>query len=436
MKDVIKTILYEWKARKLPYILDREINLFNHANATPPKIIVATGFRRVGKTYLFLHLIKELLKNKTKEEVVYINFEDERIPLKIEFLTLLLPTAKEIFNENAACMFLDEIQNIPSWSKWVRRIYDTENIRLFVSGSSSKMSSKEIPTELRGRFLEINVFPLSFREFLNFKNLRFDFKEALSIGEKRAEILKALNEYLQYGALPEIVLSQEDKKLEVALSYYQTVIRRDIIERHKIKNEEALKALLRLLLNSTSYSISKLYNNLKSLGYGIGKTTLQNYIAYIENSYFIFSVQIFSYKIKDQMQYPRKVYFIDNVFINAVSTKFSRDNGRLYENIVAVNLLKKFKNNIFYWKSMQKEEVDFIVKDGLKVKQLIQVCYDIEDMKTKEREVRALLKASKELKCNNLLIITDDKEGVEEKSWFGINRKIKYIPLWKWLLGQ
>src|SRR3989338_1949972 len=436
MKDVIKTILYEWKARKLPYMLDREIDLINYANVKPPKIIVATGFRRVGKTYLFLHLIKEMLKNKTKEEVVYINFEDERIPLKTEFLTLFLPTTKEIFNEKAVCLFLDEIQNIPNWSKWVRRVYDAENIRLFVSGSSSKMSSREIPTELRGRFLEIRVFPLSFKEFLNFKNLRLNFKEARYVMEKRAEILKALNEYLQYGALPEIVLSQEDKKGEIALSYYHTVIRRDIIERHKIKNEEALNVLLRLLLNSTSYSISKLYNNLKSLGYRIGKTTLQNYIAYIENSYFIFSVPIFSYKIKDQMQYPRKVYFIDNIFINTVSTKFSRNYGRLYENIVAVNLFKKFKNNIFYWKSMQKEETDFIIKDGLKVKQIIQVCYDIDDIKTKEIEVRALLKASKELKCKNLIIITEDKEGEEQATWFGIRRKIKYVQLWKWLSEQ
>src|SRR3989338_5026084 len=176
MKDVIKTILYEWKTKRLPDMFDREINLFKYADTKPQKIIVTTGFRRVGKTYLFLHLIKELLKNKTKEEVVYINFEDERIPLKTEFLTLLLPTIKEVFKEKIVYLFLDEIQNMPIWSKWVRRIYDAENIRLFVSGSSSKMSSREIPTELRGRFLEISLFPLSFKEFLNFKDLKFDIK--------------------------------------------------------------------------------------------------------------------------------------------------------------------------------------------------------------------------------------------------------------------
>lgn len=436
MKDIIKTILYEWKSRKLPDILDREANLLNYANAKLQKIIAATGFRRVGKTYLFLQLIKELLKNKTREEVVYINFEDERIPLKTEFLTLLLPTAKEVFEDKLEFLFLDEIQNIPNWSKWIRRIYDAGNIKLFVSGSSSKMSSKEIPTELRGRFLEINVFPLSFMEFLDFKSIKFDLKEIRYIREKRAEMLKAVNEYLTYGGMPEIVLSQEDKKMEIANSYYQTVIRRDIIERHKIRNEEALKALLRLLLNSTNYSISKLYNNLKSLNYKIGKTTLQNYIGYIENSYFMFSIPIFSYKIKDQMQYARKAYFIDNAFINSISTKFSRNYGRLYENTVAVALIKKFKDSVHYWKNQQQEEVDFVVKQDLKVKELIQVCYDINDINTKEREIRALIKASKELKCKNLLIITEDKEGIEEKSWFGVKGKIRYMPLWKWLLSS
>lgn len=434
MKDVIKTILYEWKGRKLPESLSREINLFDYTKIKPQKIIVVTGFRRVGKTYLILHVIKELLKDKTREEVVYMNFEDERIPLKTEFLTSLLPTAKEIFKKEIEFLFLDEIHNIPNWSKWLRRVYDNEKMRIFVSGSSSKMSSREIPTELRGRFLEVNVFPLSFREFLNFKNLTFDIEEISYVEDKRAEMLKAVNEYLTYGALPEIVLSKEEKKTEIAHSYYQTVIRRDIIERHGIKNEEALKALLRLLLNSTNYTISKLYNTLKSLNYEIGKTTLQHYLSYIGNSYFMFSIPIFSYKIKDQMQYARKVYFIDSVFINTISTKFSENFGRLYENIVAVNLFKKFGGNIYYWRSPQKEEVDFVVKDNFKVKQLIQVCYDAGDVRTKEREVRTLLKASKELKCKNLLVITEDYEAEEEASWFGTKRKIKFIPLWKWLL--
>ena len=434
MDKIIKTILAEWKGKKIPAIIPREINIQDYLNLKVNKIIVLNGFRRVGKTYILYGLVNELLKSNSREEVVDINFEDERIPLKTEFLSGLLPTAEEIFNKRVKYLFLDELHNIPNWSKWLRRIYDNQEMKIFVSGSSSKMSEEEIPTELRGRFLEIKIFPLSFKEFLKFKNLDFDFKILDYSGKERPLILKALMEYLKFGGLPEIVLIEENKKFELAQSYYATVIKRDIIERYNIKNEESLKALIKLLLDSKEYSISKSYNNLKSSGYKIGKSTLQRYISYIENSYFAFSLPIFSYKIKDQMQYPKKIYFIDNAFINSISTKFSNNLGRLYENIVAVEL-KRRKNECCYWKNIEKEEVDFVINNDSKARQLIQVCYDISETDTKKREIRALLKASKDLKCKNLLLINHDYFGEEELEWFGIKRKVKFIPLWKWLLG-
>jgi len=236
--------------------------------------------------------------------------------------------------------------------------------------------------------------------------------------------------------MPEVVLSSDAQKFEVVNSYYQTIVRRDIIERNSIKNEEALKALIRLLLNSTSYTISKLCNTLKSLNYPTGKTTLQHYLSYIETAYFLFSIPIFSYKIKDQLQYARKVHFIDHGFINRISTKFSNNYGRLYENVVAVNLLRNAPDDdIYYWKHND-VEVDFVIKEGIRVKQLIQVCYDITDIETKKRETRALIKSSSELKCKDLLVITADYECVEDIDWFGTKRKIKFIPLWQWLLSQ
>ncbi|MDP1694312.1 MAG: ATP-binding protein, partial [Candidatus Woesearchaeota archaeon] len=306
-------------------------------------------------------------------------------------------------------------------------------MQIFVSGSSSRMSEEEIPTELRGRFLEIKIFPLSFIEFLRFKRLSFDFTTIDYSDKEKPLILKALTEYLTYGGLPEIVLIDENRKFEVAQSYYATVIKRDIIERYNLKNEEPLKALLKLLLNSKEYSINKSYNTLKSLGYKIGKTTLQKHIACIENSYVAFSLPIFSYKIKDQMQYQKKVYFIDNVFINSISTKFSNNFGRLYENIVAVELRRRGKE-CYYWKNVEREEVDFVIKNESKISQLIQVCYDISDPDTKKREIKALLKASKDLRCDALLVINQEYSGEEELEWFGIKRKVTFIPLWKWLL--
>ncbi len=433
MNRIIKTILAEWKGKNIPAVIPRETNIQNYLNLKVNKIIVLNGFRRVGKTYLLYGLANELLKSNSREEVVQINFEDERIPLKTEFLSGLLPTTSEIFDKKIKYLFLDELHNIPNWSKWLRRIYDNQDIQIFVSGSSSRMSEEEIPTELRGRFLEIKIFPLSFPEFLRFKRLSFDLNIADYSEKERPLILKALTEYLTYGGLPEIVLIDENRKFEVAQSYYATVIKRDMVERYNIKNEESLKALLKLLLNSKEYSINKSYNNLKSLGYKIGKSTLQNYIAYIENSYFAFSLPIFSYKIKDEIQYQKKVYFIDNVFINSISTKFSNNFGRLYENIVAVELRRRGKE-CYYWKNMEKEEVDFIIKNESKISQLIQVCYDISDSDTKKREIKSLLKASRDLKCDNLLVINQDYSGEEYLEWFGIKRKVNFIPLWKWLL--
>ncbi len=435
MDKTIKTILLEWQKKKLPEIIKRETDLSRYIEIKPPKIIVITGFRRVGKTYAILDLIKNLLREMSREEIIYINFEDERIPTKIGFLTALIPGIKQLFGKEIKFLFLDEIHNIPDWSKWLRRIYDNEYIRLFVSGSSSKMSGQEIPTELRGRFLEIKIFPLSFREFLFFKNLNFELKIIDYVAEEKAKLLKSFVDYLRYGALPEIVLADEDKKIEIAHSYFQTVIGRDIIERYRIKNEEALKAILRLLLNSKSYSISKIYNVLKSLNFEIGKATIQRYLSYIETSYFMLSLPIFSYKVKDQLQYPRKVYFIDNVFITAISTKFSENMGRLYENLVAIELSRKKAQNpiieLYYWRNVQQEEVDFIVKKDIKIEQLIQVCYDIDDLDTKKREIKALFKASVELGCDNLIILTEDYENIEQYK----GKKIQILPLWKWLLS-
>src|SRR3989338_6059902 len=435
MDKIIKTILTEWKGKSIPIIIPRELNLRDYLNMKVNKIIVLNGFRRVGKTYILYGLANELLKSNSREEVVHINFEDERIPLKTEFLSNLLPTADEIFNKKIKYLLLDEVHNVPNWSKWLRRTYDNKNLRIFVSGSSSKMSEEEIPTELRGRFLEVKAFPLSFKEFLNFKKLNFDLRTLDYSDEEKPLILKALTEYLIYGGLPEVVLEDENKKFELAQSYYSTVIKRDIVERYNIKNEEALKVLLKLLLDSKEYSISKTYNNLKSLGLEVGKSTIQKYISYIENSYFAFSLPIFSYKIKDQIQYPKKIYFIDNVFINSISTKFMNNYGRLYENLVAIELKRK-KEESYYWKNTEKEEVDFVIKKDTKINQLIQVCYDLTDPDTKKREVKALLKASKDLKCNNLLIINQNYSGEESTEWFGIRRKIKFIPLWKWLLEE
>ena len=425
--ELMKTILDEWKNRDFPETISRDFDIGKYISSRLNKLIVLSGFRRVGKTYIFLEEIKKLLKDYSRKEIVYINFEDERIPLKSDFLSELLPEVVRINGNLPKFLFLDELQNFPEWSKWIRRVYDLyPKTKFFVTGSSSKMSFSRIPTELRGRYLLNRIFPLSFNEFLRFRGVDKSSSD---------KIINSFEEYLFSGGLPEVVLAEKGERLEIVKSYYSSVVNRDLIESCSIRNKEAMKAILSLLLNSTGYSYNKLYNSLKSSNYEIGKNTMIDYVGFVENSFFMFSIPIFSYKIKSQIQYPKKNYFIDNAFLSMISSNFSRNYGRLYENLTAICLLRD-DCDFFYWKNEKREEVDFVIRENKKVVRLIQVCYDLSNSEAVDREIRALLKASKELNCKNLIIINKNRDEGIEKEWFGIKREVKLIPLWKWCLGE
>jgi len=423
MRQLLEEIIKEWWSQKLPRIYLREVDLLDFFSKKIKKVISVIGFRRTGKTYLLLGLAQKL----GQENCIYINFEDERIPERTEVLSIFLEVVKELRGNKKTILLLDEIQNIPKWSKWVRRVMDTCNYPIFLSGSSSKLSSKEIPTELRGRTLTCHLFPLSFKEFLVFKNKKI---ETLP----QSAILAFQREYLKFGGLPEVVLVEEGKKYFLIDEYFKTFLIRDIFERYNPRNEAVIRDMLKLLLNSTYFTISKLTNTLKSLGYRIGKGTISNYLGWIEDSFFVYFLKFYSLNIKDQLQYPRKPYFIDNFFISRFSSKFSKNLGRLMENLVAQHLIKISCQNpllgIYYWKNKRGQEVDFVLKSQKKVKQLIQACYNLSDPETKNREIDSLLNAGKELNCNNLLVVTSDYEGEEKID----GEKIKFIPLWKWLL--
>ncbi|MCY7408975.1 MAG: ATP-binding protein, partial [Chitinophagales bacterium] len=243
-------------------------------------------------------------------------------------MSALLPAAEELWGEEPKFLFLDEIQLMPGWSKWLRRIHETTDIKLFVTGSNSKMSSHEIPTELRGRFIEQKVFPLSFREFLSFRNFDLDEKYLVHDQKQLAHVKRLLREYLSLGGLPEVVLADDSLKDDIVQSYFRTVVSRDIMELHRVRNDRVLKLLLKMLLNGKEYTVNKLYNTLKSMQHEIGKATIQQYIGYAEDAYFMRSVHAFSHSIKDATKHPRKLYCVDNSFLRFVSTKFSHDTGR------------------------------------------------------------------------------------------------------------
>ncbi|MBI1869547.1 ATP-binding protein [Candidatus Gottesmanbacteria bacterium] len=403
MNSVLKTMLLEWRDRPLPQIIDRDEPLMVE-DMPAGKALVVTGFRRVGKTYLLFHAIKKLLNSYSRSEIVYLNFEDERIPLSTQVLTNLIPEIQAVFGQKPKFLFLDEIQNMPHWSKWLRRILDIQQIKIVVTGSSSKVSSLEIPTELRGRAWEKMVFPLNFKEFLRFKGQAFDFQKIKYVLEEQAKMHFLFEEYLKYGGLPEVVLIPTEKKPELLQNYFQTVVRKEMIERFKIRNEEALKMSLKLVLNSTYVTVSKLYNSFKSMGLPVGKTTLNNYLSFAESAYFLKQLYFYSPSMRSQLQYPRKLHIIDNGFITALSTKFSQNFGRLFENLVFWHLFKN-NDNIFYYRD-ERGEVDLVVFQDNQIKTLYQVCYDLSDRETLEREIKSLIRAGRKLKTIDLRVIT------------------------------
>lgn len=419
VRSVIKDILKENESISIKDLKDRDFDAASLIQKKLNKIITLTGFRRVGKTYL-LFLVMEEIKN---EFFVYFNFEDERIPETTEVLTELIYAMEELYNKQPSYLFFDEIHIIPGWGKFLRRIQD-KGYKIFVTGSSSKLGLKEIPTELRGRTINYTLFPLSFQEYLNFKEVEMDRLLAL----KEIEIKRIFREYLTFGGFPEIYDADEIERKEVIQEYFRTLVQRDLIERFNIREDALLNDTVKLLLNSLTVSISKMTKTLQSMGYRCSKNTISNYISYLEKSFFLFQVMYYSRNVKDQMQYPRKIYIIDNGFLKYLALRPGE--SRILENIVAVEL-KRRGYEFFYWKSSKGEEIDFVLMEKGVATQLIQVSVDISQPDTREREIQALRKGMKHFGMNKGLILTYEAEEIIQHN----GSEIEVRPVWKWLLN-
>ncbi len=425
-KETIKRLLVGFKEDGIPNDLkDRKIKV----DIERKKAALLTGIRRAGKTYRMFLKIKDL----KEEDVFYINFEDERLlNPTIDDLSQLVPTIKETFDVNEPIyLFVDEVQRIDGWERWARRLAEDDSVYLTISGSSSQLLSREIASSLRGRTLTTHIFPLDFQEFLDFKGLDFENISHVKYSKEKPKLRKHFNEYLKFGGFPEIVLEKKEKrKLKILREYFSTIVARDLIERYSIEKVNVLESLMKLLVNNFSrlISFSKTRNWLKSMGLKVSKNTIANYFSYLKSSYFLFDVTIHSRSVKDRLQYPRKVYLIDNGFATSLTERFSSDRGWFFENLTAVTLYRKTvstpQKELHYWKKDGKE-VDFVVKEGMDTKELIQVCSDL-NVDTKEIEVNNLLAASKELGCNNLTVITDDLDDEEEID----GKKVNFVPLW------
>lgn len=419
IRGIIKDILKENENITIRDLKGRDFDIESLIKKKLNKIITLTGFRRVGKTYL-LFLILEKIK---EEFFIYFNFEDERIPESTEVFAELMYAVEELYGKRPSYLFFDEIHIIPQWGKFLRRTLD-KGYRIFVTGSSSKLGLKEIPTELRGRTINYTILPLSFNEYLHFKGI--DIKELYS--QKEIEIKRIFSEYLVYGGFPEIFDSNELERKEVIQEYFRTLVQRDLIDRFNIREEALLNDTVKLLLNSLMVSISKLTMTLKSMGFRCSKNTISNYISYLEKSFFLFQVLYYSKNVKDQMQYPRKIYFIDNGFLKYLS--FNPDKTRFLENAVAVEL-KRRGHEFYYWRDQKGEEIDFVIIENEMATQLIQVSYNISLTDTKERETRALIKGMRHFGLKKGQILTFDSEEIIKTGEY----EIKVTPVWKWLLN-
>ena len=393
------------------------------------KIITLIGVRRCGKTSILYTMINKLSETIPKTKILFLNFEDERLDLGVDELDLILQSFGELYPEqnlNECYFFFDEIQNIYGWEKFVRRVYDTISKNIYVTGSNSKLLSSDIATSLRGRTLSYEVYPLSFSEYLSFKDIEVDLYSSKSL----AHIKNAQGLFLKDGAFPETLFLEEQYKNQTLQEYFNVLLYKDLAERYKITNTVALKFFLKKIIASSTkqISINKIYNELKSSGIRIGKNTLYDFLDYVQNIYFALTLHRYDTSLTNKELGEKKIYSIDIGLNNATEFKFSDNIGKALENAVFLEL-KRNSRTVFYYKGI-KSECDFIVNEKNSITQAIQVTYDMSDEDTKKRELKGLLDACKEFKLNKGVIITYDTEDEIMQD----NIKVSLIPFYKWIL--
>lgn len=417
-KEVIRTIIADNQLEVPKYnLISRNFHFEESGN------YVFTGIRRSGKSYLLYQRMQQLLSQGIGwDEMLYVNFEDERLlAMTAEDLNLLLEVHLEM-NGKKPMLFLDEIQNIPGWEKFARRMADTQH-RVYITGSNAKMLSNDIQTTLGGRFIPVEVYPYHFREFLSANNVKIT-PASLVATETKAEILRIFSDYFYYGGFPECI--KFSAKRDYLSSIYHKIYLGDIATRNAVGNTFALRILFKKIAESIKQplSYSRITNIISSTGVKVGKSTIINYIEYAKDAWLINAIQNIAGKLVDKETNP-KYYFSDNGILNL----FLLDgNTSLLENIVAINLLRKYGRNdsvYFYNKDI---EIDFYIPDD---QLAVQVCFNLDNSDgTFDREVSALLKITKVLECKKLLIITRDSEQTLQFE----DKLIQVVPVWKWLL--
>jgi len=370
------------------------------------------GLRGAGKSFFAFQSVRGMRS-------AYLNFDDETL-LRVDDYDLFLKALREIYGD-FEILLLDEVQNLADWELFVNRL-QRQGYNTIVTGSNSKLLGGELATALTGRHLPVSILPFSFREFLRAKGSEaVDGRDALNL----------LREYIAEGSFPEVIVKGMEAKTYLK-TLFDSIVLKDVIKRHGVRFSSQLYDLARHMVNSYAreFSFTELKN---ALGFR-SVHTVENYVEYLEGAFLIFSVRRLSWKLKEQMKQPKKVYCMDTGFINSLSFRTSENCGRLMENLVATELLRRSdlfsRFEVYYWRDSQQREVDFVLKEGAEIRQLIQVTYAMDEVRG--REIRALLKGSDSLNCGDLLVITWDYEGEEEAE----GKEIIFRPLWKWLLER
>ena len=379
-------------------------------------IKLITGPRRAGKSIFALQLLKS-------KKFAYLNFDDNLL-LKHFDEDIILQLLLEIYPD-FDFLLLDEIQNLPAWELWIAKLY-RRGTNLVVTGSNSRLLSGELATALTGRFIQFSILPFSYAEVLTWNNIPI----VSATPTEKGLLLQQLTEILKYGAFPETVKSRSLTRNYLS-ALYDSILLKDITKRFKIRNTNELYNLSAYLLTNycNPFSVNQLAEE-----QNIGSVhTVQKFCKYLTESYLFFFLSRYNNKLKIMKKAPQKVYIIDNGFVAANSFELSENSGRLLENLVFVELLRRGYNTqqtLFYYRTRNDKEIDFVCRNMHKIENLIQVSYDIQNPKTYKREVSALIEASIELRCTNLLILTWDDERVVNENDVSIAIK----PVWKWLL--
>lgn len=379
------------------------------------RIIIITGLRRSGKSTL----LKQIMHDNNN--FCYVNFEDERfIDFKAQNFERLHEVLIEIYGENSI-YFFDEIQNIEKFETFVRRLQDQDK-KIILTGSNATMLSRELGTHLTGRYKSFGIYPFSFREFIKYKNINLD-NTSMYLTEKKVQIIKLFQDYLSKGGMPEYLKNEDIDYIRIT---YENIIYRDIIVRYNIKKQKILRELVNILATDIASKIT--YNSLKNILKLSNAITIKEYISHLENSYLFFELPKFDYSLKKQLSTPKKIYTVDPMFHMLCGMNYSKNKGRILENMVFIDL-KRGGHEIFYYEN--KNECDFVIKDKNKISNAIQVCYNLHK-ENKKREINGLLEAMEKFKLKKGILLTNEQEDELSMN----NKKITVTPVWKWMLTK